>query len=156
MKPHNGFYIITAPDYSVSEETAMDLLRFLSDDMDAVQPQVQWSFHPSRSNLSVFVGVGLNGGTSCIVLEKSAIKSGFQVILNYYEGPKPKYTMVDLCYEPQSELLDLYARVSRVVHDANWKKCTITAEQSPFSQMIGVTPSSILTIGDFLHDTTRT
>ena len=34
----DGFYIITAPNYSVSEETAMDLLRYLSNDMDAVQP----------------------------------------------------------------------------------------------------------------------
>ena len=155
MKLRDGYYLISAPEHHTTEETALEFLQFLSADIDAIQPQVQWSFHPKRSNLSVFFGVGLNGGTNHIVLEKSAIKGGFQVILNFYEGSKPQYTMVDLCREPQSELLDLYARVSRAVHDAMWKKSKPTVEQSPCSQMIGVTPSNNFTIGEFLHEHTR-
>ena len=124
----DGFYIITAPDYSVSEETAMDLQRFLSNDMDAVQPQVQWSFHPNRSNLSVFLGAGLNGGSNRIVLEKGAIKGGYQVIFNFYEGAESKYTMVDLCLGPLSELHELYTKVSRAVHTATWKRRVNTTQ----------------------------
>lgn len=156
MKLRDGYYIISAPDYHTTEETAMEFLQFLSADIDATQPQVQWSFHPKRSNMSVFFGVGLHGGANHVVLEKSAIKGGFQVILNFYEGTKPQYTMVDLCREPQSELLDLYARVSRAVHDAMWKKSKTTIEQSPHHQMNGSMPSNNFTIGEFLHEHTRT
>lgn len=156
MKLRDGYYLISAPDYHTTEETAMEFLQFLSADVDATQPQVQWSFHPKRSNLSVFFGIGLNGGTNHVVLEKSAIKGGFQVILNFYEGTKPQYTMVDLCREPQSELLDLYVRVSRAVHDAMWKRSKTTIEQSPYHhQMNGSMPSNNFTIGEFLHESTR-
>lgn len=155
MKLRDGYYIISAPDYHTTEETAMEFLQFLSADIDATQPQVQWSFHPKRSNMSVFFGVGLHGGANHVVLEKIAIKGGFQVILNFYEGTKPQYTMVDLCREPQSELLDLYARVSRAVHDAMWKRSKTTIEQTPHHQMNGSMPSNIYTIGEFLHEHTR-
>ena len=123
-----GCFILNSPDYPVTEADAINLLQFLSDDIQSASPQIHWGFHPTRSNLSVFVGDGLNGGKNRVVFEKGPIKGGYQVIFNYYDGPESKYTMVDLCLGPLSELHELYTKISTAVHTATWKRRTSTTQ----------------------------
>ena len=128
MKLKTGYYILNNPDYPVTEADVTNLLRFLSDDIQSATPQIHWGFHPTRSNLSVFVGDGLNGGKNRIVFEKGPIKGGYQVIFNFYDGAESKYTMVDLCMGPITELHELYTKVSRAVHTATWKRRASTTQ----------------------------
>ena len=130
MKLREGYYILDSPEYRVTEADVMKLLRFLSDDIQSAEPQIQWGFHPTRSNLSVFVGDGLNGGKNRVVFEKGPIKGGYQVIFNFYDGAESKYTMVDLCIGPITELHELYTKVSRAVHTATWKRRANTTQPS--------------------------
>lgn len=128
MKLGDGYYIMNNPDYPVTEADVISLLRFLSDDIQSATPQIHWGFHPTRSNLSVFVGDGLNGGKNRIVFEKGPIKGGYQVIFNFYDGAESKYTMIDLCMGPLTELHELYTKVSRAVHTATWKRRANTTQ----------------------------
>lgn len=130
MKLKTGYYILNNPDYPVTEADVTNLLRFLSDDIQSATPQIRWGFHPTRSNLSVFVGDGLNGGKNRIVFEKGPIKGGYQVIFNFYDGAESKYTMVDLCMGPLTELHERYTKVSRAVHTATWKRRANTTQPS--------------------------
>lgn len=130
MKIHEGYFIINNPDYPVTEADAINLLRFLSDDIQSATPQIHWGFHPTRSNLSVFVGEGLNGGKNRIVFEKGPIKGGYQVIFNFYDGTDAKYTMIDLCMGPVTELHELYTKISRTVHSATWKRREPSAQST--------------------------
>ena len=130
MKLREGYYILDSPEYRVTEADVMKLLHFLSDDIQSAEPQIQWGFHPTRSNLSVFVGDGLNGGKNRVVFEKGPIKGGYQVIFNFYDGAESKYTMVDLCIGPITELHELYTKVSRAVHTATWKRRANTTQPS--------------------------
>lgn len=130
MNLKTGYYILSNPDYPVSEADVTNLLRFLSDDIQSATPQIHWGFHPTRSNLSVFVGEGLNGGKNRIVFEKGPIKGGYQVIFNFYDGAESKYTMIDLCMGPLTELHELYTKVSRAVHTATWKRRANTTQPS--------------------------
>lgn len=130
MKLKTGYYILNNPDYPVTEADVTNLLRFLSDDIQSATPQIHWGFHPTRSNLSVFVGDGLNGGKNRIVFEKGPIKGGYQVIFNFYDGAESKYTMVDLCMGPITELHELYTKVSSAVHTATWKRRANTTQPS--------------------------
>ncbi|MBQ5665345.1 MAG: hypothetical protein IIV41_05705 [Akkermansia sp.] len=128
MMIREGYFIHNCPDYPVTEADAINLLQFLSDDIQSASPQIQWGFHPTRSNLSVFVGDGLNGGKNRVVFEKGPIKGGYQVIFTFYDGAESKYTMVDLCLGPLSELHELYTKVSRAVHTATWKRRVHTTQ----------------------------
>ena len=128
MKLKTGCYILNHPDYPVTEADVTNLLRFLSDDIQSATPQIHWGFHPTRSNLSVFIGEGLNGGKNRVVFEKGPIKGGYQVIFNFYDGAESKYTMVDLCMGPITELHELYTKVSRAVHTATWTRRTNTTQ----------------------------
>ena len=130
MKLRDGYYIMKNPDYPVTEADVISLLRFLSDDIQSATPQIHWGFHPTRSNPSVFVGDGLNGGKNRIVFEKGPIKGGYQVIFNFYDGAESKYTMVDLCMGPLTELHELYTKVSRAVHTATWKRRANTTQRT--------------------------
>ena len=122
MKIREGYYILNRPEDPVTDAEAFTLLRFLSEDIQSAAPQIHWGFHPSRSNLSVFVGDGLNDGKNRVVIEKGPIKGGYQVLFNYYEGTKVRYTMVDLCMGPVSELHKQYSLVSIAIHTAAWGK----------------------------------
>ena len=128
MKLGDGYYIMNNPDYPVTEADVISLLRFLSDDIQSATPQIHWGFHPTRSNLSVFIGEGLNGGKNRVVFEKGPIKGGYQVIFNFYDGAESKYTMIDLCMGPLTELHELYTKVSRAVHTATWKRRANTTQ----------------------------
>lgn len=82
-------------------------------------PQVRWSFHPERRSTSIFLGTGLDGGQNRIILQKYYLKDGMDVILEFYEGPILRYTVADLCFEPdKSALLKLYAQVAPTVIEA--------------------------------------
>lgn len=130
MKIREGYYIMDSPEYRVTEADVMKLLRFLTDDIQSAEPQIQWGFHPSRSNLCVFVGTGLNDGKNKIVFEKAPIKGGYQIIFDFFDDTHSLYTMVDLCLGPQSELHELYGYVSRAVHGAAWKRGTLSARRT--------------------------
>lgn len=130
MRLNEGYYFMKCPDYPATEADAINLIRFLTDDIQSATPQIHWGFHPTRSNLSVFVGDGLNGGKNRIVFEKGPIKGGYQVIFNFYDGAESKYTMIDLCMGPLTELHELYTKVSKAVHTATWKRCANTAQPS--------------------------
>ena len=129
MKIHEGYYILSRPENPVTEAEAMAMLQFLSDDIQSVAPQVRWGFHPARSNLCVFVG-GMNGREHHFVVEKAPIKGGYQVIFNCFDGQKSRYTIVDLCMGPRSELQELYGCVSRAVHGATWRNGTLSASRT--------------------------
>ena len=119
MKIRDGLYLIHRPDYHVTEEDAQKLIRFLSEDIQSETPQVRWSFHPERRSTSIFLGTGLDGGQNRIILQKYYLKDGMDVILEFYEGPILRYTVADLCFEPdKSALLKLYAQVAPTVIEA--------------------------------------
>ena len=125
-----GYYIMDGPEHRVTETDVMKLLRFLSDDIQSAEPQIQWDFHPTRSNLCVFVGGNLDSGKYRYIFEKSPIKGGYQIIFDHYKDGKSIYTVVDLCLGPQSELHELYGYVSRAVHGAAWKRGTLSARRT--------------------------
>ena len=119
MKISNGLYLIHRPDYHVTKEDAQKLINFLSDDIQSDVPQVQWGFHPERRSTSIFLGTGLDGGQNRVILQKYYLKDGMDVILEFYEGPILRYTVADLCFEPdKSALLKLYAQVAPRVIEA--------------------------------------
>ncbi len=120
MRIKDGLYLIHRPDYHVTEEDAQKLIHFLSEDIQSDAPQVQWRFHPDRRSTSIFLGTGLNGGQNRVILQKYYLKDGMDVILEFYEGPILRYTVADLCFEPEtSALLKLYAHVApRVIESA--------------------------------------
>ena len=67
---------------------------------------------------------------ACLEIEKAAIKGGYQIIFNFYQGGKSKFTMVDLCMGPRSELHELYGHVSRAVHGAAWRRGSLSASRT--------------------------
>ena len=116
MRIKDGLYLIHRPDYHVTEEDAQKLIHFLSEDIQSKTPQVQWSLHPERRSTSIFLGTGLNGGQNRVILQKYYLKDGMDVILEFYEGPILRYTVADLCFEPEtSALLKLYKQVAPTV-----------------------------------------
>ncbi len=130
MKIREGYYILDSVENPVTEAEANALIRFLKEDIQSLSPQIRWAFHPTRSNLCVFVGGNLDSGKYRYVFEKASIKDGYQIIFNFYQSGKLKYTMVDLCMGPRSELYELYGCVSRTVHSAAWKKGTLSASRA--------------------------
>ncbi len=139
MKIREGYYILSRPDNPITEAESMAMLQFLSDDIQSAAPQVRWGFHPTRSNLCVFAG-GLDGGKHHFVFEKAPIKGGYQVIFNYFDGPKSRYTIVDLCLGPRSELQELYGYVSRAVRDAAWRERHAYCTAHHYHRINGVLP----------------
>ncbi len=129
MKIREGYYILNRPENHITEAEAMAMLQFLSDDIQSEAPQICWGFHPARRNLCVFVG-GVDGREHHFVLEKAPIKGGYQVIFNFFDGQKSRYTIVDLCLGPRSELHELYGHVSRVVHGAARRNGTLSASRT--------------------------
>lgn len=130
MKIYEGYYILDNSANPVTEAEATTMLKYLSEDIQSAAPRIHWDFHPTRHNICVFVGTDLNNGKHRFVFEKAPSKSGYQIIFNYYSGPKPKYTMVDLCMGPRSELHELYGQVSRAVHSAAWKRGSLSASRT--------------------------
>lgn len=130
MKVREGYYILDNSETPVTEAETNALIRFLMEDIQSASPQIRWDFHPTRSNLCVFIGGNLDSGKYRYVFEKSAIKGGYQIIFNFYQGGKSKYTIVDLCMGPRSELHELYGCVSRTVHGAAWRRGTLSASRT--------------------------
>ncbi|MBQ3009985.1 MAG: hypothetical protein IJD81_02210 [Oscillospiraceae bacterium] len=113
MRIRDGLYLIHRPDYHVTVEDAMNLIRFLSTDIASVKPKVYWCYHPERNNSNLFLGTGLNDGKERVIIQKYFYKDGMDVILEFYEGPLLRYSVVNLCFEPEtSALLKLYAQVA--------------------------------------------
>lgn len=130
MKIREGYYILDNSETPVTEAEANALIRFLLEDIQSATPQIHWDFHPTRSNLCVFIGGNLDSGKYRYVFEKAAIKGGYQIIFNFYQGGKSKYTIVDLCMGPRSELHELYGYVSRAVHGAAWRRGTLSTSRT--------------------------
>ena len=130
MKIREGYYILDNSDCPVTQAEAMATLQFLSEDIQSATPRIRWDFHPTRSNLCVFVGGDVDSTKYRYVFEKAPIKGGYQIIFNYYQGGKSKYTMVDLCMGPRSELHERYGHVSRAVHGAAWRRGSLSASRT--------------------------
>lgn len=113
MKIRDDLYLMHQPDYHVTIEDAMKLIHFLSTDIPSDAPKIHWSYHPERNNSNLFLGTGLNEGKERVIIQKYFYKDGMDIILEFYEGPLLRYSVVDLCFEPEtSALLKLYAQIA--------------------------------------------
>ena len=72
MKIREGYYILDNSKNPVTEAEANALIRFLMEDIQSASPQIRWDFHPTRSNLCVFIGGNLDSGKYRYVFEKAA------------------------------------------------------------------------------------
>ena len=118
MLIYKGLYLFNRHDYTIGEAEAMKFIRTLFDDARSDNPCVNWGYHPERSSLSIFLGTGFNNGTINVTIEKKSLPGGIELVFHVYEGPILKYTVADLCYEPEkSKLLKLYTQVAPMVLD---------------------------------------
>lgn len=130
MKIREGYYILNSPENPVTEAEVNALIKYLMEDIQSESPRMRWDFHPTRSNLCVFVGGDAGSTKYRYIFEKAPIKGGYQIIFNHYKGGKSIYTVVDLCMGPRSELHELYGYVSRAVHGTAWKRGSLTASRT--------------------------
>ena len=118
MLIYKGLYLFNRHDYTIGEAEAMKFIRTLFDDVRSDNPCVRWGYHPERSSMSIFLGTGFNDGNTTVTIEKKTLPHEIQLVLHVFEGPILKYTVADLCVEPErSQLLKLYAQVAPMVLD---------------------------------------
>ena len=118
MRIHDGLYLFNRHDYTIEVAEVMKFIRTLFDDVVSDSPCVRWDYHPKRSSMSIFLGTGFNDGSTTVTIEKKTLPHEIQLVLHVFEGPILKYTVADLCFEPEkSQLLKLYAQVAPMVLD---------------------------------------
>lgn len=127
----DGFYVFHKPEHPLTEVEAKKLIRQLTEDTNSDDPLWVWKFNPNRSSLSAFVGHSSDDSESSFQIEREDLRTEIHVQLTAFAGPISRYSVIDLCYEPEkSELLRLYTQIAKTVHAAAWARGTISTQRT--------------------------